>query len=88
MLSPYDVARQGISTVYVVAHGNNKIGYWVPINDLSESISEKSDLKECASKLTIENSGEGAVNPAIASAQLVNCMRQKGWELKFEQLML
>ena len=74
--------------MYIDAKGNHKIGYWFSMDSESKNKSESFDLRACVSSLTLENSGTGTVKPTVASAHLVNCMRNKGWELKFEQLML
>lgn len=88
ILSPYEVAQQDISSIYKDAKGNHKIGYWSKDSKSVSKESENPDLRACVSTLTLENSGTGTVRATVASAQLVNCMRSKGWELKFEQVML
>lgn len=70
--------------------GVYKIGYWYKENDdKTKSAGDKdADLNKCIFELTAENAGRGNVNVSVASAQLVNCMLEKGWHLDFEQVVL
>lgn len=86
-LSPYETAQQEISTMYVDAKGNYKIGYWAATDSVSGKESAEHGLMGCVSSLTLENLG-AEIKTEIASVQLIHCMRSKGWELKFEPLIL